>query len=121
MDISGLASGSIYVFNGSWQARSDWLEVSMTGTGQTAVNSHSGGNTVFALSPAASGVLMNAKRVDFSDAADYDLITFTLQESGGNSAYWGGVVVANVTPVPEPGSLALIGLGGLCVLRRRRG
>jgi len=30
------------------------------------------------------------------------------------------VISVSVTPVPEPGSLALLGLGGLCVLRRRR-
>ena len=121
VDISGLASGSVYVFNGSWQARSDWLEVAMTGTGQATVNSHSGGDTVFALSPATSGVLMNAKRVDFADASAYDTLTFTLQESTeGQNGYFAGVVVTNVTLVPEPGSLALLSLGGICVLRRRR-
>lgn len=120
VDISGLSSGSIYVFNGSWQARTDWMELSMTGTGQPEVNSHSGGDTVFGFAPAEGGRLMNAKRIDFADAADYDTITFTLKESGSSSAYWGGVVITNATLVPEPGSLGLMGLGGLCMMRRRR-
>lgn len=33
----------------------------------------------------------------------------------------GPVLTIDYTPVPEPTSLALLGLGGLCMLRRRRG
>ena len=76
-----------------------------------------------ATSPVASGVLMNAKRIDFTDAADYDTITFTLQESTeGQNGYFAGVVITNAGPtiVPEPSTLLLGGLGGLLLLRRRR-
>lgn len=68
-------------------------------------------------------------------------------DSNGNSGYWttysvnfantvnvsslvitapnvttsaGGVGFVDITYVPEPGSLALLGLGGLCMIRRRR-
>jgi len=116
IDISGLSGGSVYVFNGSWQARTDWLDISMTGGGQPNVDV-----TNFATSAAASNVLMNAKRIDFSDAADYGLLTFTIQESTeGNNGYFGGVVVTNVTAIPEPSSTALLGLGGLALILRRR-
>lgn len=128
VDISGLTSGSIYVFNGSWQARTDWLELSMTGVGQTAVTMHSGaGNqSRFGFSPAEGNRLMNAKRIDFADAADYDTITFTLQESTeGQNGYFGGVVITNVAitsaaAVPEPSAMVFAGWGALMLLRRRR-
>lgn len=41
--------------------------------------------------------------------------------SGGVEAFFGiGAIHLTATDVPEPGSLALIGLGGLIMLRRRR-
>ena len=39
---------------------------------------------------------------------------------GGNDDIWFDNFSADASPVPEPGSLALIGLGGLALLRRRR-
>lgn len=47
-----------------------------------------------------------------------------MQVAGTNSAsahYYGISDVLTVTGVPEPGSLALLGMASLCVLRRRRG
>jgi uncharacterized protein (DUF2141 family) len=43
-----------------------------------------------------------------------------VDNSSGNTNYVVADAIA-VQLVPEPGSLALLGLGGLCVLRRRRG
>ena len=37
-----------------------------------------------------------------------------------NTGFTGNVTSFSLNSVPEPGSLALLGLGGLCVLRRRR-
>ena len=51
-------------------------------------------------------------RVDISDFSDIDRIDFELE---GNEAGLHGIIV---TQVPEPGSLALMGLGGLLMLRR---
>ncbi len=39
---------------------------------------------------------------------------------GGADDIWFDNFTADASPVPEPGSLALIGLGGLAMLRRRR-
>lgn len=39
---------------------------------------------------------------------------------GGDNDIWFDNFTADASPVPEPGSLALIGLGGLALLRRRR-
>jgi len=121
VDISGLTSGSIYIFNGSWQARTDWFDVSMTGADQTAVTTWDDGgsaNAVFGFAGAASGQVMHAKQIDFTDAADYDTITFTIQESGSQDGYFAGVVVTSL--IPEPSSTALLGLGGLALILRRR-
>jgi len=101
VDISDLNSGSIYIFNGSWQARTDWLDVSMTGAGQTAVTTHTGG-AVFGFAGAVSGQAMYAKQIDFTDAALYDTITFTLQESGSSEGYFAGVVLTSAPAVSNP-------------------
>jgi len=45
------------------------------------------------------------------------IVLETTQPGAGTNAAFNGLLI-NV--VPEPGSLALMGLGGLCVLRRRR-
>ncbi|XAL99910.1 PEP-CTERM sorting domain-containing protein [Phycisphaeraceae bacterium D3-23] len=45
-------------------------------------------------------------------------LVITGQRDGGNRF---GVAGFQIVEVPEPGSLALLGLGGLAVLRRRRG
>lgn len=46
--------------------------------------------------------------------------TFSATGTGTGFRLSGLNVELDVSPVPEPGSLALLGLGGLCVLRRRR-
>ena len=46
-------------------------------------------------------------------------VTFsTVGVNDSNADY--GIFALDAVPVPEPGSLTLMGLGGLCVLRRRR-
>jgi len=55
---------------------------------------------------AESSVAIGAVEVTFTDAA---------------GAFNSGIDDVAFTVVPEPSSLALLGLGGLCVLRRRRG
>ncbi len=86
----------------------------------------------------SGGVFSNTKNVDYSVAADptiltqnYDLtgkslsanttytITVTSANLNGTGAYmvYDGITL---TGVPEPSSAALLGLGGLALLRRRR-
>lgn len=60
------------------------------------------------------GIQKNVAIIDgLTGATSYEI------ELGGGFGGFGGVVVHEV--VPEPSSLALIGLGGLAMLRRRRG
>ncbi|MEM9345924.1 MAG: PEP-CTERM sorting domain-containing protein [Planctomycetota bacterium] len=51
--------------------------------------------------------------------AGYDFIGIVFQAGNGNLGNWELDNVA-ITPVPEPGSLALLGLGGLLIAGRRR-
>lgn len=44
----------------------------------------------------------------------------TFTGSGGNTGGWLGINGMEIAAVPEPSSLALLGLGGLALLRRRR-
>ena len=50
----------------------------------------------------------------FETVSNGDIAGFVAVLTGG------GVEAGALVAVPEPSSLALLGLGGLCVLRRRR-
>lgn len=54
------------------------------------------------------------------DQASFDRVALLYKDRQMYDEIRIGATYADVTPVPEPSSLALIGLGGLCTLRRRR-
>lgn len=111
IDITGLASGSIYLFSGNYNAGGFSITATMSGTALTDVLSgelHGGGQV--------GGQNIFATRIDFVNDEGYDTITYT-----SSGSRYVGTVVTNVTAVPEPSSMAVFGLGGLlCLLRRRR-
>ena len=59
------------------------------------------------------------------DQTQFDTISMAQRNSGGDQTYDEirfGATYADVSPaIPEPGSLALMGIGGLLIIRRRRG
>ena len=75
------------------------------------------GNT--ASNAIASGSLHGVYQLVFSttDASADVVLTLNSTSGGGGNAWVSGYIVETV---PEPGSLALLGLGGLCLIKRRR-
>jgi len=55
------------------------------------------------------------------DQSGFDFVTFKRGDKVVMDELRFGATSADVLPVPEPGSLALLGLGGLLIARRRRG
>lgn len=68
----------------------------------------------------AATLLITESVVDLSGFAGQTLESISFQNQSNTSAGY-AILAANVDNIPEPGSLALLGLGGLAILRRRRG
>lgn len=120
VDISGLETGVLYFIHGSFVDVAT-VSVTMTGSGQPDLNES---HTIDPPNPSSEGDLRNQIWISsfvFDNAGgDYDTIdfTYTNADSDGSRARFGGVILDDA--VPEPGSLALLAMGGLLVARRRR-
>lgn len=105
------------VFNNWYQQTVSWDAATNQITSTTLRNITAGGPT-FTLNPTTWYLTGGANNV-LGQALATDVRLFV---SGGNanSTNFGGYDNLSITPVPEPATMAILGLGGLALLRKRR-
>ncbi|MEM9347993.1 MAG: PEP-CTERM sorting domain-containing protein [Planctomycetota bacterium] len=102
LDITGLSIGTTYLFQAYWETGT----TNQTGTVTIEGDSLAGINST------------NTQLISYTFEATDTELNFELLQTGGSDSIW--LSGYSLQVVPEPGSLALIGLGGVMVLRRRR-
>lgn len=118
IDISSLATGTAYVFYGDFRGAPSLSAVMRDVDGGapdlTISEAHLNGDS------ANRGEYYVAE-FDFVNDAGYDTIEYTWNATGdgGSNGRFGGTVLTG-TVIPEPSSIALLGLGGFSFLLRRR-
>lgn len=113
IDISNMTEGDIYFLAGG--AGIERFTLTMTGAGQSDIVEVGQGSW-----PRDNRVHLHDWSFENADLL-YDTITYDFYhgDQDGSFARFGGVILdGNV--IPEPGSLALLGLGGLLIAGRRR-
>jgi hypothetical protein len=113
LDISSYASGTVYIMAGGYDTIFQ-TGITMRGSGQTDLVAGSG-----SIDPPTQRTLyLNTFTFDNSEG-NYDSIEFTYTGNSSNRARYMGVIV-DAAAVPEPSTTALLGLGGLALILRRR-
>ncbi len=106
LDMAGLTLGATYLFQGYWEANNH---------NQVITATFEGTDTLAGITGAGKAVL-----ISYEFVASDDTLNLSLLKTAGTDSLWlQGYSLQTVSEVPEPGSLALFGLAGVFMLRRR--
>jgi hypothetical protein len=115
INITGLASGTIYIPHGTFRNQFT-LTLTMTGAGQTDLVAFDH------LDDEVGNNIGWVTDFSFTNEGQYDTIEYNYShvDHDGSRARFMGLILSDITPIPEPTTSALLCLGGLCLTFRRR-
>ncbi len=117
IDIAGMSEGMLYLFYGQYRTTQSSFNITLSDM-DSLLDDVDLTNVGLTDNTVGNNNETSILAVSFDNTGnEYETLTFNYLNSDANRGRLGGVVL---TAVPEPSAFALIGIGGLILLRRRR-
>lgn len=120
-DVVTTTESTLTLYIGGWQSGAVGVNIDATLTGGTADEAGTQQSYDITSDTTSGGINSGVYTVTFSSATETDLLVeFATSNTSTKGSRNIGVSGYTLEVVPEPGSLALLGLSGLCLIKRRR-